>query len=36
MKKRYLYSLVALAVTSACHAETWPEPIGPSLSLIHI
>ncbi len=32
MKKRYFYSLVALAVTSACHAETWPEPIGPSQS----
>ncbi|NIF49232.1 YjbH domain-containing protein [Enterobacter sp. Ap-1006] len=30
MKKRYLYSLIALAVTSACRAETYPAPVGPS------
>jgi len=32
IKKRYLFSLVALAVASACQAETWPAPVGPSQS----
>ncbi len=32
MKKKYLYSLLALAVASACHAETFPAPVGPSQS----
>jgi hypothetical protein len=32
MKKRYLYSLLALAVSSACQAESYPAPIGPSQS----
>ncbi|VFS26854.1 putative lipoprotein [Enterobacter cancerogenus] len=32
MKKTYLYSMLALCVSAACHAETWPAPIGPSQS----
>lgn len=32
MKKNCLYSLLALAVSSACHAQTYPAPIGPSQS----
>lgn len=32
MKKTYLYSMLALCVSSACHAETYPAPIGPSQS----
>ncbi|MFP2470415.1 YjbH domain-containing protein [Pseudescherichia vulneris] len=30
MKNRFLYSLLALGVSAACHAETYPAPIGPS------
>lgn len=32
MKKNYIYSVLALAVASACHAETLPAPVGPSQS----
>ncbi|WP_049294211.1 YjbH domain-containing protein [Franconibacter helveticus] len=32
MKKRYFYSLLALSVSCACHAETYPAPVGPSQS----
>ncbi|KGT90017.1 YjbH domain-containing protein [Enterobacter cancerogenus] len=34
MKKQLLLSLLAASVSAACqvHAETWPEPIGPSQS----
>ena len=32
MKKTYLYSLLALGVSVACHAETYPAPVGPSQS----
>ncbi|NCH75508.1 YjbH domain-containing protein [Cronobacter sakazakii] len=32
MKKHYYFSLLALAVASACHAETYPAPVGPSQS----
>ncbi len=32
MPKKCLYSLLALAVSAACHAETYPAPIGPSQS----
>lgn len=35
MKKHYLYSLLAVSVACACHAqaaETYPEPLGPSQS----
>ncbi|WP_167347667.1 YjbH domain-containing protein, partial [Type-D symbiont of Plautia stali] len=34
MKKQILLSLLAVSVSAACqvHAETWPEPIGPSQS----
>ena len=32
MKKACLYSLLALSVSAACHAETFPAPIGPSQS----
>ena len=32
MKKKYLYSLLALAVSTACQAETFPDPVGPSQS----
>ncbi|MCT4707466.1 YjbH domain-containing protein [Enterobacteriaceae bacterium H16N7] len=32
MKNKYIYSLLALAVSTACHAETFPAPIGPSQS----
>ena len=32
MKKTYLYSMLALCVSAACHAETYPAPIGPSQS----
>ena len=32
MKKTCLYSVLALAVSAACHAETLPAPIGPSQS----
>ncbi|HFZ8994538.1 TPA: YjbH domain-containing protein [Citrobacter freundii] len=34
MKKTFLLSCLALAVSSACHAElrTWPDPVGPSQS----
>lgn len=30
--KTYLYSMLALCVSAACHAETYPAPIGPSQS----
>lgn len=32
MKKSFVISILALGVSAACHAETWPEPIGPSQS----
>ncbi|GAA3907864.1 MULTISPECIES: YjbH domain-containing protein [Gibbsiella] len=32
MKTRYLLSLVALSVASACQAASYPEPLGPSQS----
>ncbi|UJL37383.1 YjbH domain-containing protein [Pantoea agglomerans] len=34
MKKRYLFSLLAVSVAAACQAQadTWPEPVGPSQS----
>ncbi|MEA1063204.1 YjbH domain-containing protein [Erwinia sp. HR93] len=32
MKTRYFYSFLALAVAGACHAESYPAPIGPSQS----
>lgn len=32
MKKTYLLSLLALGISAACHAETYPVPIGPSQS----
>jgi len=32
MKKTYLYSLLALSVSVACHAQTYPAPVGPSQS----
>ncbi len=34
MNKKYLFSLLAIAVSSACHADvlTYPDPIGPSQS----
>ena len=32
MKKTYLLSLLALGISAACHAETYPAPIGPSQS----
>ncbi|MRT14913.1 YjbH domain-containing protein [Enterobacteriaceae bacterium RIT711] len=32
MNKKYLYSLLALAVSTACQAETFPDPVGPSQS----
>ncbi|MBS6033095.1 MAG: YjbH domain-containing protein [Pantoea sp.] len=34
MKKRYLFSLLAVSVATACQAqaETWPAPVGPSQS----
>ena len=32
MKRTYLYSMLALCVSAACHAETYPAPIGPSQS----
>ena len=32
MKNKTLYSLLALAVSAACHAETFPAPVGPSQS----
>ena len=34
MKKRYLFSLLAVSVAAACQAQadTWPEPGGPSQS----
>ena len=32
MKKKYLYSLLALAVSTACQAETFPDPVGSSQS----
>ena len=34
MNKKYLVSLLAIAVSSACHADvlTYPDPIGPSQS----
>lgn len=32
MKKTYLYSLLAMAVAGASHAETYSDPIGPSQS----
>lgn len=32
MKKTCLYSVLALAVSAACHAETLPPPVGPSQS----
>lgn len=30
MKKRYLFSLVALSVANACQAASYPTPLGPS------
>lgn len=30
MKKKYLFSLIALSVSSACHAASYTEPLGPS------
>lgn len=30
MKKRYLFSLVALSVANACQAASYPAPLGPS------
>ncbi|WP_312828328.1 YjbH domain-containing protein, partial [Pantoea anthophila] len=34
MKKRYLFSLLAVSVAAACQAQadTWPAPVGPSQS----
>lgn len=34
MNKLFLLSGLALAISSACHAElrTWPDPTGPSQS----
>ena len=32
MKRTYLYSMLALCVSAACHAETYPAPIRPSQS----
>ncbi|MDV5354206.1 YjbH domain-containing protein [Kosakonia sp. SMBL-WEM22] len=32
MKKSFVISILALGVSAACHAESWPEPIGPSQS----
>ncbi len=32
MKTRYLYSFLALAVSAACQAESYPAPVGPSQS----
>lgn len=32
MKKTHLLSLLALGISAACHAETYPAPIGPSQS----
>lgn len=34
MKKTYLLSLLALGISAACHAETYPAPIGNPLSRI--
>lgn len=32
MKTRYFYSLLALAVSAACQAQSYPPPVGPSQS----
>ncbi|NUL39643.1 YjbH domain-containing protein [Kosakonia sacchari] len=32
MKKSFVISLLALGISAACHAESYPEPIGPSQS----
>lgn len=32
MKKTHLLSVLALGISAACHAETYPAPIGPSQS----
>ncbi|MHA0916642.1 YjbH domain-containing protein [Kosakonia cowanii] len=32
MKKSFVISILALGVSAACHAESWPDPIGPSQS----
>ncbi|MGG7445866.1 YjbH domain-containing protein [Kosakonia oryzendophytica] len=32
MKKSFVISLLALGVSAACHAETFPDPVGPSQS----
>lgn len=32
MKKTHLFSVLALGISAACHAETYPAPVGPSQS----
>ncbi len=32
MKKTHLLSVLALGISAACHAETYPAPVGPSQS----
>ncbi|WBU49089.1 YjbH domain-containing protein [Kosakonia pseudosacchari] len=32
MKKSFVISLLALGISAACHAESYPDPIGPSQS----
>ncbi|EHM4900448.1 YjbH domain-containing protein [Salmonella enterica] len=32
MKKTHLFSMLALGISAACHAETYPAPVGPSQS----
>ena len=32
MKKSFVISILALGVSAACHAKSWPDPIGPSQS----
>ncbi|QJT78597.1 YjbH domain-containing protein [Kosakonia sp. MUSA4] len=32
MKKSFVISLLALGISAACHAESYPEPVGPSQS----
>ena len=32
MKKSFVISLLALGISAACHAESYPDPVGPSQS----
>ncbi len=32
MKKSFVISLLALGISTACHAESYPDPVGPSQS----